>query len=94
MVKNVKDFTKLNLKPISKGVSGNIITVSTKDNTTMWNAFNKKDKTKINEWEIYKNGLLAEYKAAIDYLKENDIINHKQNFNELYTKLNNIKTQY
>ena len=94
LVKNVNDFTKLNLSQISKRVLGNAITLSSKDNKTLWNLFNKKDKTKINEWEEYINGLLEEYKAAIDYLKENKIINNKLNLNELYTKINDIKTQY
>ena len=94
LVKNVKDFTKFNLTSISHRVNGHTITLSTKENTTIWNLFNKKDKTKINEWEKYINGLLAEYKAAIGYLIENDLINQSKTIKELYTKISNIKTQY
>ena len=91
LVKNVKDFIPANLQPIQHKVSGFNLIINSKQNETIKNMFNKKDKP---EWEAYLNGLLIEYKLAKEYFKENNLTKQENNANKLYLFIQNVKNQY
>ena len=99
LTKNVKDFTKADLNSLSHKISGNYITISTKEILTMCNTINKaniikKDSKEQKEIEIYINSLLEEYNAAKDYFKENNLIERQENTNKICEKIKQIKNQY
>ena len=91
LVKNVKDFIPANLQPIQSKVSGFNLIINSKQNETIKNMFNKKDKP---NWEAYLNGLLIEYKLAKEYFKENNLTKQEKNANNLYLLIQNVKNQY
>ena len=93
LVKNINDFTPANLDGISYKLNGINLIINSKKNQTISEMFNIK-RNGNPEWDNYIIGLLNEYKCAKEYFKENNLKKQELNTNNLYLKIQNIKTQY
>ena len=91
LIKNVNEFTPINLQDISDKMNGINIFINSKKNTTIWKIFNNKDRNKKEEFKKYINGLLNEYNSALNYLKDNNLINQEQEINNKYILIKNEK---
>ena len=95
--KNINEFIKPELNLISHRIEGNNLNIGSKDNKTIWDIFNKKDKEEIKEkidLKSYIDGLLDEYKSANNYFEENNLIKQMENANNICLKIENIKKQF
>ena len=95
LVKNISEFTTANLYPILDKIDGNNLVINSKKNSTISQMFGgKKEEENYPEWEAYINGLLAEYKAAKEYFRKNNLPNQEKIANHAYIKIQKIKVQY
>ena len=93
LVKNINEFTPANLEGISYKINGINLIINSKENNTISEMFNIKKKGNP-QWDAYIIGLFNEYKCAKEYFKKNNLTKQELNTNNLYLKIQNIKTQY
>ena len=57
LIKNISDFTRIDIKKLSKKVYGGEININIKDNKTIWSIFNEDDQNKLNNipGELFTN---------------------------------------
>ena len=76
LVKNVKDFTPIDINKIGDKISGNTININIKDNKTIWAAFNQDNKNTNNNTNFINNN---NYNKNQNYFNFNYNYNNNQN---------------